>query len=120
VAQSLGIATIEPAATVAALSPLAVAIAPGNATASGTMQVPQQSPDTAATELQKIIDTVNAKWLSAGKSLRLSVDTPSGHSIVVVRDTQTGAVVQQIPSEGLLRMASTLGTYSHLLLDLTA
>jgi uncharacterized FlaG/YvyC family protein len=120
VAQSWGIARIEQAAAVAALSPPAVATAPGNAAASGTKQVPRQAPDTAPTELQKIIDTVNANWLSAGKSLRLSVDTPSGHSIVVVRDTQTGAVVQQIPSEGLLRMASTLGTDSHLLLDLTA
>jgi flagellar protein FlaG len=144
-ARPLGTA-IEQVAAVATPSPLAIAFPAGTAANSGALQArspgagpvqanaaqtrvmnasgaagPAASPaiGTPPAALQTVIDTVNTQLLTAGKSLQLSVDTLSGHSIVVVRDTQTGGIVQQFPSEELLRLASLLGTDPHLLIDLT-
>jgi uncharacterized FlaG/YvyC family protein len=135
--------SIEQVAAVAAPSPLAIAFAAGTAAISGAAQagLPPLGPVQAhaaqahamrasaadavapsappAVALREVIDTVNLQLLTAGKSLKLSVDTQSGHSIVVVRDTQTGRVVQQLPGPELLRLASLLGTGPHLLIDHT-
>lgn len=126
-AQSLGTA-IEQVAAVATPSPLSVAFPPGTAADSKAQQahppaagVAADGPAARAPEaaLHAVIDAVDAQLLSAGKSLYLSVDTLSGHSIVGVRDAQTGSLVQQIPSERLLRLAGNRGSNSRLPIDLT-
>ena len=76
------------------------------------------TPTPAAT--QAVIDSINAQWLTAGKSLELSVDFQSDRSIVIVRDTETGAVIGQFPAEHVLRMQSLFGSQPHLLIDTTA
>ena len=65
------------------------------------------------------VEKINAQLVTSGQSLQLSVDSHSRHIIVVVRDTQTGTIIRQLPSEEVLRLASLLGTDPHLLIDLT-
>jgi len=127
VAHSLG-NSIEPVATVAAPSPLGVspsipniaappakAVAPSAHAADGQSAI--SNPHSIA--LEATLEKMNTQLVTSGQSLQLSVDSQSRHIIVVVRDTQTGTVIRQLPSEEVLRMASTLGIDSNLLIDLT-
>ena len=133
-AQPLGTA-IEPTALVATPAPLAAsfpskgaadfssrqsrAMAPSAVKANAAAQaaaIEETSPPVAT---QAVIDTINAGLLTAGKSLELSVDAESNRSIVILRDTATGAVIGQFPTEQVLRLQSLLGTNPHLLVDLT-
>jgi flagellar protein FlaG len=127
VAHSLG-NSIEPVATVAAPSPLGVsASTPGTAAAPSKLVAPlahAADPQSAisnpnATALHATLEKINAQLVTSGQSLQLSVDSHSRHIIVVVRDTQTGTIIRQLPSEEVLRLASLLGTDPHLLIDLT-
>jgi uncharacterized FlaG/YvyC family protein len=68
---------------------------------------------------QAVIDSINAEWLTSGKSLELSLDLQSDHSVVIVRDTATGDVIGQFPTEQVLRMQSLFGAQPHLLIDTT-
>jgi len=128
VAHSLG-NSIEPVATVAAPSPLGVAASTPDTAASPAKLVAPPAAHAAqaqpavsnpnSTALQATLEKINAQLVTSGQSLQLSVDSQSRHIIVVVRDTQTGTVIRQLPSEEVLRMASLLGTDPHLLIDLT-
>jgi flagellar protein FlaG len=127
VAHSLG-NSIEPVATVAAPSPLGVAASTPDTAASPAKLVAPPAAHAAQAQsafsnpnaaLQATLEKINAQLVTSGQSLQLSVDSQSRHIIVVVRDTQTGTVIRQLPSEEVLRMASLLGTDPHLLIDLT-
>ena len=133
-AQPLGTA-IEPTALVATPAPLAAsfpskgaadfssrqsrAMAPSAVKANAAAQaaaIEETSPPVAT---QAVIDTINADLLTAGKSLELSIDAESNRSVVILRDTATGTVIGQFPTEQVLRLQSLLGTNPHLLVDLT-
>jgi flagellar protein FlaG len=120
--------SIEPVATVAAPSPLGVSASSPDAAAAPSKLVPPlahaadvqsaiSNPN--STALQATLEKINAQLATSRQSLQLSVDSQSGRIIVVVRDTQTGTVIRQLPSEEVLRMASALGIDSNVLIDLT-
>ncbi|HEY7639143.1 MAG TPA: flagellar protein FlaG [Steroidobacteraceae bacterium] len=61
------------------------------------------------------------KWMkSSGRSLEFRVDASSGHTVVSVRNPQTGELIRQIPSEETLRLAAMLGAASNTLVDVEA
>jgi hypothetical protein len=105
-------ASIGSAATVTAPSPRAIPAASG---------VAPGVPAAQQTALLKAALAQVGSYLNGhGQSLELSVDAQSYHPVVIVRDTQTGAVIRQMPSAELLRIADALGTNSNALIDLTA
>jgi flagellar protein FlaG len=57
---------------------------------------------------------------SSGRSLEFRVDASSGHTVVSVRNPQTGELIRQIPSEETLRLAAMLGAASNTLVDVEA
>jgi flagellar protein FlaG len=58
---------------------------------------------------------------SVGRNLDIHVDHDTGRTVVVVRDTSTGDVIRQIPSEEALRLARSLaGGNNAALVNLTA
>jgi len=133
-AQTLGTA-IEPTALVATPAPLAAAFpsrSAGDSTAQQSRTAVSSAANAAAARTgateglppaatQAVIDSINAELLTAGKSLELSVDSESERSVVILRDTATGDVIGQFPTEQVLRMQTLLGSSSpHLLLDITA
>jgi uncharacterized FlaG/YvyC family protein len=135
-AQNVGIA-IEPVALGATPAPLAAAF-PSQGAADSTAQQSQKAVAAAAAkvsaaaaqasavsdpppaaEAQAVSDSINAEWLASGKSLELSVDLQSDRSVVIVRDTVTGDVIGQFPTEQVLRQQSLFGSQPHLLIDTT-
>jgi flagellar protein FlaG len=106
-------------AAVATPSPSAVS-APSGKFAVASVNASNAAPAAApGSVLQAAVEKINAYLVADGQSLRLGVDPQSRQTIVVVRDTLTGTVIRQIPSEETLRVASALGTDSHLLIDFT-
>ncbi|MEZ5499547.1 MAG: flagellar protein FlaG [Steroidobacteraceae bacterium] len=61
---------------------------------------------------------------SRGHAVQFSIDKTSGHVVVSVRDTSTGELIRQIPSEEALRIAAHLTEMTDqsaaLILDTTA
>jgi uncharacterized FlaG/YvyC family protein len=128
---------IEPTALVGTPAPLAASF-PSQSAADSTAQQSRtrdavkagtaMTARAAATEegspppaTQAVIDSINAELLTAGKSLELSVDSESNRSVVILRDTATGDVIGQFPTEQVLRMQTLLGSSNpHLLVDTTA
>ncbi len=69
--------------------------------------------------VRAVIESINAGFLTAGKSLQLSVDAQSQRSVVILRDTRTGAVIGQFPTKQLLRLQTLLASEPpHALIDL--
>jgi len=136
-AQALGIA-IEPVALGATPAPLAAsfpsqgapdsaaqqsraaaAAAMARASAAAAQAPAPSDPAPTAAAAQAVIDSINAEWLASGKSLELSIDMQSERSVVIVRDTATGDVIGQFPTEQVLRMQSLFGSQPNLLIDTT-
>ena len=135
-AQTLGTA-IEQLAAVGTPPPVAASF-PSKSAADSTARQPRTPASTApaasaavsaaaaseelspAAAALAVIETINAGFLTAGKSLRLSVDAASNRSIVILRDTATGTVIGQFPTEEVLRLQGLLSSDPHALIDLTA
>jgi len=94
----------------------AVAAAAAKAAAAAVQATAVSDPPPAAAA-QAVIDSINAEWLASGKSLELSIDFQSDRSVVIVRDTVTGDVIGQFPTEQVLRLQSLFGSQPHLLID---
>jgi|SRR5579872_3383107 len=74
-------------------------------------------------EVQAAVDQANLNLKSAGRVLDYKVDEATGIAVAVIRNSQTGAVVQQIPGADVLKLAKMLADWSpgkHMLLDLIA
>jgi uncharacterized FlaG/YvyC family protein len=74
-------------------------------------------------EIDSAIAAANANLASSGRVLDYRVDAATGISIAVIRNSQTGAVMQQIPGANILALARMLADWApgkHMLLDLIA
>ncbi|MGH8150605.1 MAG: flagellar protein FlaG [Steroidobacteraceae bacterium] len=73
--------------------------------------------------VQAALDQIRATLASSANTIEFATDPASGLVVVIVKDALTGAVVQQIPGNALLRLADVLLTKSsdpQPLVDLTA
>jgi uncharacterized FlaG/YvyC family protein len=80
------------------------------------------SPPAPAT-LDAALRQINAHLSDSGRTLELRVDVATGLTVAAVLSTQTGEVIQQFPSEDVLRLAEMLNGWAHgksSLLDLIA
>jgi flagellar protein FlaG len=123
--------SIGPVAAVTAPPPSGVSAPPGDSAAALTRTAatapPANAPSAAALPagaamlaLRAAVEKITAQLRTAGQSLRLTVDADYGRMVVVVRDTETGTVLRQMPSEELLRLASTPPADARALVDLMA
>jgi len=86
----------------------------------GTAQ-PATQPTTQ--EIDSAIAAANANLASSGRVLDYRVDAATGISIAVIRNSHTGAVLQQIPGANIMALARMLADWApgkHMLLDLIA
>lgn len=67
----------------------------------------QREPSTA--ELKKAVKQLETFMQSMNRYLEFRIDQDSGRTVVTVKDTTTGDVIRQIPSEEVLRLAQNLG-----------
>ncbi|MBV9913876.1 MAG: flagellar protein FlaG [Sinobacteraceae bacterium] len=93
--------------------------APATNTHSATAPIKQP----AAADVQAAVARANANLASSNRVLDYRVDAATGLTIAIVRNAQTGALVQQIPGADIIALAQMLAEWSpgkHVLLDLIA
>jgi uncharacterized FlaG/YvyC family protein len=96
-------------------APVAQAVAPAD-----TAQ-PAKQPTTQ--EIDSAIAAANANLASSDRVLDYRVDAATGISIAMIRNSQTGAVLQQMPGANIIALARMLAEWApgkHMLLDLIA
>jgi flagellar protein FlaG len=73
--------------------------------------VAQSRPAAAPTmdQVRAASEQIEKYLKSSGRALDFHVDSDSGLVVVVVRDSESGDVIRQIPSEEALRLAQSLG-----------
>jgi flagellar protein FlaG len=76
-----------------------------------------------AQDIKAAVDQANANLASSNRVLDFRVDAATGLTIAMIRNSQTGAVLQQIPGTDIIALAQMLAGWSpgkHMLLDLIA
>jgi flagellar protein FlaG len=66
---------------------------------------PSSEPTEAAPSLESVAARIDQYLKSVSRTLEFRVDGPSGHTVVSVRDTETGDLIRQFPNEEVLRLA---------------
>ena len=82
---------------------------------------PTKQPTTQ--EINSAIAAANANLASSDRQLEYRVDAATGISIALIRNSQTGVVVQQMPGADIIALARMLADWApgkHMLLDLMA
>jgi uncharacterized FlaG/YvyC family protein len=75
------------------------------------------------TEITSAVAAANANLTSSERTLDYRVDAVTGISIATIRNSQTGAIVQQIPGADIIALARMLADWApgkHMLFDLIA
>ncbi|MGH8186345.1 MAG: flagellar protein FlaG [Steroidobacteraceae bacterium] len=62
----------------------------------------------AAPSLEAVAQRIESYLKSVGRSLEFRVDPASGRTVISVRDSQTGDLIRQIPSEEAVRLADRI------------
>jgi len=60
---------------------------------------------------------LSARYAEVGLSVSVNFQTVDGHLVYIVKDSQTGDVIRQIPSEEALRISKHLDRLTGLMLD---
>jgi flagellar protein FlaG len=95
--------TVKPAV---AATPPAVNVQPAAAPAAAPVQAPakpKQAPP--PVEIEAIAKQLESFLKRVSRELEFHVDGSSGRVVCSVRDSQTGALIRQIPNEEILRLA---------------
>jgi uncharacterized FlaG/YvyC family protein len=74
-------------------------------------------------EINAAVAAANANLSSSNRQLDYRVDAATGISIAMIRNSQTGVVLQQIPGTDIIALARLLAEWApgkHMLLDLIA
>ena len=92
--------------------------------APSTVNIAQQSArQPSAQEIQDAVNQVNDRLSSVNRVLELGVDAGSGLTVATIKDSQTGAVLEQYPSTDSIHLAQMLEGWAsgkNILLDLIA
>jgi flagellar protein FlaG len=68
-------------------------------------------------QLKQIIQRFNEKFVNDKRSIGFSFDKSLGLHVITVRDTRSGEVIRQLPSEEVLRVAHNIEKLKGLLFD---
>ena len=91
------------------------------APAAPTEKKPTQQPTTQ--EIDTAVAAANANLANTGRLLDYRVDSTTGIYVALIRNSQTGEVLQQIPGADLLALARLLADWApgkHMLFDVKA
>lgn len=76
-------------------------------------------PETVQRNLKAAIEHLNKQMHNTGRTLGFAMDEALSMPIVTVRNTSTGEVIRQIPSEAVVKVAHTLESLKGMLYDAT-
>jgi uncharacterized FlaG/YvyC family protein len=74
-------------------------------------------------EIDAAVAAANANLSSSNRQMDYTVDASTGISVAMIRNSQTGVVLQQIPGADIIALARMLAEWApgkHMLLDLIA
>ena len=74
-------------------------------------------------EIDAAVAAANANLSSSNRQMDYTVDATTGISVAMIRNSQTGVVLQQIPGADIIALARMLAEWApgkHMLLDLIA
>src|SRR5262249_16627404 len=115
-------ASYQPSSSSAAPPTPARAAEPSAAAApSADATTPGRQPTTQ--EIATAIASANANLATSNRELDYRVDAATGISIALIRNSQTGVVMQQIPGADIIALARMLADWApgkHMMLDLIA
>jgi flagellar protein FlaG len=77
----------------------------------------QYDPEKMMANLREAIEHLNKQMSNSGRTLGFTMDEVLRTPIVTVKDTRSGEVIRQIPSETVVRVAHTLEDLKGLLYD---
>jgi flagellar protein FlaG len=79
----------------------------------------EKRPDmeTMRREIKQALERLNQQVLKDGRNLKFAMDDASDRMVITVRESVSGEVIRQIPSEALLRVAHNLEELKGLLHD---
>jgi flagellar protein FlaG len=89
--------------------------------AAAPVSTPTPKPSTV--DVQAAAQQLQDYLASSGRTLQFQVDNATGITVVTVKDSETGDVIRQIPSEEVVRLARTIqqdSRSSNALLNVTA
>jgi uncharacterized FlaG/YvyC family protein len=97
--------------SIGAVDPIgAIGVSPTSSHATPTAAAPKRQ--TSAQDIQNSVNKVNAHLSSVSRVLELTVDAGSGLTVATIKDSQTGAVLQQFPSVDSLHLAEMLADWA--------
>lgn len=79
--------------------------------------VQQTDPQVLRRQLSEATELLNRQMANNKRDLNFSVDELTDKIVVTVKNSQSGEVVRQIPSEAALKLAQSLGDMKGLLQD---
>ncbi|MBC7984415.1 MAG: flagellar protein FlaG [Candidatus Obscuribacterales bacterium] len=85
--------------------------------------VKANAPDTPAIgieEIKAIAQQIESYLKSVGRSLDFRVDQGTGRTVITVKDSSTGDIIRQIPSEEVLQLANAIRDGEAALVDVSA
>jgi flagellar protein FlaG len=91
----------EPARPAVAQKPAEPPSKPAAAEASADMQAMRE-------QMKQALERLNQQASRDGRKLNFSMDEVADRMVIVVRKTETGEVIRQIPDEALLRVAHNI------------
>ena len=74
-------------------------------------------PEKMMANLREAIEHLNKQMSSSGRSLGFSMDDVLRTPVVTVKDTRSGEVIRQIPTEAVVKVAHTLEELKGVLYD---
>jgi flagellar protein FlaG len=95
-------------ALTAPVTPLPASTTPSLAVAAARTVPKAVSVQPAVPDLDKLIDKLREQIGTIGQQIEFSVDDSSGKAVLRVIDSQTNAVLRQIPGEEVLAIARAL------------
>ena len=117
----------SPSASTPAANPPGAVVSPPPPSSQASVPTPVSSnaagPQSNAQVVDAAVARANANLAAYGRVMDFSVDVATGLTIARIRNSQTGQVLQQFPSEDLVRLAQMLADWSpgsKLRLDLMA
>src|SRR5579862_7619117 len=112
--------------------PGSTATLPASAAVRPSRPAPQQAPQqpaskapqpSSAQQIQADLNKVNTQLASSNRVMQMQVDRATGLTIVTVRNSTTGEVLQQFPSADSVHLAQMLAAWAsgkNILVDLIA
>lgn len=78
---------------------------------------PLVDPAAKQQDVKAAIELINKKMQTSGQALNFAYDDVTDYTIITVKNSHTGEVVRQLPSEVALRIAHNIESFKGFLLD---